>query len=93
MRLYSQFHDFTCGIDLHSRSMYLCVLDREAKTWLHRNLPCRPAAFLEAIAPYRSDLVVGCECLFSCTDWRMCARRRGSPSSSATPSRCAPSTA
>jgi hypothetical protein len=25
MRLYSQFHDFTCGIDLHSRSMYLCV--------------------------------------------------------------------
>jgi transposase len=46
--------------------MYVCVLDREGQTVLHRNLPCRPEAFLAAIAPFRgSDLVVGCECLFA----------------------------
>jgi transposase len=66
MRLYSRIHDVSCGIDLHARSMYLCVLDREGKTLLHRNLPTRPEALLCALAPFRSaDLVVGCECLFA----------------------------
>ncbi len=65
MRVYSRSHEFTCGIDLHARTMYLCVLDREGQPVLHRNLPCRPEAFLEAIAPFRSDLIVGCECLFA----------------------------
>ncbi len=65
MRLYSRSHPFTCGVDLHARTMYLCVLDRDGKTVLHRNLPCRPEAFLAALAPYREDLVVGCECLFA----------------------------
>jgi len=68
MRLYSGSHEFTCGIDLHARTMYLCILDRTGKIVLHRNLPCRPEAFLAAIAPFRSDLVVGCECLF-CWYW------------------------
>ena len=46
--------------------MYVCVLDREGKTLLHRNLPCRPEALLCALAPFRDrDLVVGCECLFA----------------------------
>lgn len=45
--------------------MYVCILDRDGKTVLHRNLPCRPEAFLAALAPFREDLVVGCECLFA----------------------------
>jgi transposase len=45
--------------------MFLCVLDGEGRTVLHRNLPCRPDALLAALAPFRSDLVVGCECLFA----------------------------
>ena len=66
MRLYSRTHDVSCGIDLHARTMYLCVLDRAGQTLLHRNLPTRPEALLDAIAPFRSaDLVVGCECLFA----------------------------
>jgi transposase len=31
MRFYTQQHDFYCGIDLHARSMYLCILDRDGK--------------------------------------------------------------
>ena len=66
MRLYSRTHDASCGIDLHARTMYVCVLDSEGKTLLHRNLPTRPEALLGALAPFRSaDLVVGCECLFA----------------------------
>jgi len=28
MRFYNQQHRFYCGIDLHARSMHLCILDR-----------------------------------------------------------------
>lgn len=68
MRLYARAHEFTCGIDLHRRTMYLCVLDRDGAVVLHRKLPCRGEALLAALEPYRASLVVGCECLF-CWYW------------------------
>jgi hypothetical protein len=68
MRFYNQPHEFYCGVDLHARSMYLCILDHAGNSVLHEDLPAEPAAFLEAIAPYRNGLVVACECLF-CWYW------------------------
>lgn len=66
MRVYPRRHDLSCGIDLHARTMYVCVLDHEGQTALHRNLPSRPEALLSVLAPFRAaDLVVGCECLFA----------------------------
>jgi len=68
MRFYTQQHPFYCGIDLHARSMYLCILNRDGQTVLHRNMPSAPEPFLAAIAPYRNELVVGAECIF-CWYW------------------------
>ena len=68
MRFYNQPHAFYCGVDLHARTMYLCILDQAGKIVLHKDLPAEPGAFLEAVAPYRNDLVVCCECLF-CWYW------------------------
>jgi len=45
--------------------MYLCVIDHDAQVLLHRNLPARPEPFLKAIEPYRDDLVVAAECVFT----------------------------
>ena len=75
MRFYTQQHPFYCGIDLHARSMYLCILDRDGQTVLHRNMPAAPEPFLTAVAPYREELVVGAECIF-CWYWLadLCAR-------------------
>jgi hypothetical protein len=28
MRFYTHEHRFYCGVDLHARTMYLCILDR-----------------------------------------------------------------
>src|SRR5207245_2475628 len=53
MRFYNQAHEFYCGVDLHARTMYLCILDHGGHIVLHRELPCEPAAFLQAIAPFR----------------------------------------
>jgi transposase len=65
MRFYTKEHQFYCGVDLHVRSMYVCILDQHGEITLHRNLPTDPDAFLEAIKPYRQDVVVCAECMFS----------------------------
>ena len=65
MRLYTKQHKHYCGIDLHTNKMYLCVLTQEGEILLHRNIKADPAAFLAAISPYRDDLVVCAECMFS----------------------------
>ena len=65
MRFYTGQHRYYCGIDLHARSMYLCVLDQDGKVVLHRNIPAQPKPFLTAIAPYRDDIAVAVECIFT----------------------------
>ena len=61
MRFYTNTHKHYCGIDLHARTMYVCILDSEGTILLHRNMPCDPEKFLRALAPYRDDLVVAVE--------------------------------
>ncbi|HEY6366164.1 MAG TPA: IS110 family transposase, partial [Candidatus Binatia bacterium] len=40
MRFYTKQHRYYCGIDLHTRSMYLCIFDTQGEILLHRNMPC-----------------------------------------------------
>jgi transposase len=65
MNFYTQQHKHYCGIDLHARAMYVCMLDQAGTILVHKNLPTTPEAFLRIIAPYREDLVVGVECMFT----------------------------
>src|SRR5438874_7418519 len=65
MRFYTQQHPHYCGIDLHARTMYLCILDQAGAILLHKNLVANPDAFRQAIAPYRDGLVVAAECMFA----------------------------
>jgi hypothetical protein len=59
---------FYAGIDLHARSLFLAVLDRDGHERLALNLPAAPAPFLKALQPFRDGLVVGCECVH-CWYW------------------------
>jgi transposase len=45
--------------------MYVCVLNQAGEVLLHRNMKASPEPFLKAIAPYREDLVVCVECIFT----------------------------
>src|SRR3954462_3499292 len=65
MRLYRGQHRAYCGVDLHARTMYLCITDPRGVVLLHKDLPSDRGAFLEAIAPHRDGLVVACECMFA----------------------------
>jgi hypothetical protein len=48
MRFYTQQHRHYCGIDLHARSLYLCILDQAGRTLLHRKLDCDREQLLRA---------------------------------------------
>jgi Transposase len=65
MNFYTQQHKHYCGIDLHAKAMYVCILDQTGTKLVHKNLPTTPEAFLRVIAPYKEDLVVGVECMFT----------------------------
>src|SRR5262250_2184414 len=65
MRFYTKQHPFYCGIDLHARTMYVCILDQAGETLLHRNMPATPEALLKAITPYREQIVLAAECMFT----------------------------
>ena len=65
MRFYNRQHRHYCGIDLHVKTMYVCILDTAGQVLVHRNVASTPDAFLETIAPFRDDLVVAAECMFT----------------------------
>jgi transposase len=65
MRFYTKQHQFYCGIDLHARSMYVCMVNKDGEVLVHRNMQAAPEAFLKAVAPYRDGLVVAVECIFT----------------------------
>ena len=65
MRFYTQSHQYYCGIDLHARSMYVCILDQAGNNLVHRNMSASPQRFLDVITPFRQDIVVAVECIFT----------------------------
>lgn len=75
MRFYSTPHKHYCGIDLHARTMYVCIINSAGETVLHRNMKTDAAQLATAVEPFRDDLVISVECLFTwywIADW--CAR-------------------
>jgi len=65
MRFYNEQHAYDCGIDLHARSMYVCILDATDAILADKKLGANPPEFLRIIAPYREGVVVAVECIFT----------------------------
>lgn len=65
MKFYTNSHKYYCGIDLHTKMMYICILDSDSNILIHKNIPTSEKAFLKLVQPYREDIVVGVECTFS----------------------------
>ena len=45
--------------------MYLCILNQAGAIVLHRNMRAEPESFLQAVEPFRQDIVVAVECIFT----------------------------
>ena len=65
MRFYTKQRQCYCDIDVHARTMDLCLLNQDGEIVLHRHMKAAPEPLLQAIAPNREDLVVAGECIFT----------------------------
>ncbi len=65
MKFYTQTHKHYCGIDLHARCLYVCILDQDGTVLVHQNIQANPQALMRLVTPYLDDLVIGVECMFS----------------------------
>ena len=57
--------EYVCGIDLHSRAMYICVMDQKGNIKLHRNIRNDFQLFKSLIKEYSGNISVGCESMHS----------------------------
>ncbi len=65
MKYYTSSTEFNCGIDLHARQMYVCLMDRQGNKRVHTNVKDNDFRFfLKLVEPYKHDLTVCCECMF-----------------------------
>jgi transposase len=65
MQFYTNQHQYYCGIDLHTKSMYVCILDQAGEILVHKNISTSPQAFLGIIEPFLPDVAVSVECIFT----------------------------
>ncbi len=68
MNLYNNTHPYYCGIDLHARLLYVCILDQEGNTLVHKEISADPNKLKFLLEPYLGNVVVGVECMH-CWYW------------------------
>lgn len=64
MQFYTNQHQTYCGIDLHARTMSVCILNQAGEIVFHHHMKASPDPFLRTMTPYRADIVVAVKCIF-----------------------------
>jgi len=66
MNFYNQQKSFYCGIDLHARNMYICIMNKDREILVHRSIRNNSTdLFLKILQPYKHNLVIGAESTFA----------------------------
>ncbi len=66
MRFYQTQHPFYCGVDLHAKTMHVCIVNQTGTVLVHRNLPARGDCFLQVLTPFQAEgIAVAAECMFA----------------------------
>jgi transposase len=65
MRFYTQQHQYYCGIDLHTKNMYVCILNQGGNILFHKNISSSPQSLYRVIKSYLPDIALAVECMFT----------------------------
>ncbi len=68
MNFYNNRHPYYCGIDLHARSLYVCIIDQDGNICIHKEISASPEKLQSILVPYIGTVVVGVECMH-CWYW------------------------
>ena len=63
MNFYNNTHPYYCGIDLHAKLLYVCILDDKGNTCLHKEISASQEKLKALLEPYMGNIVVGVECM------------------------------
>ena len=62
MKFYNHQKLLYCGVDLHARNIYICVMNKNREVLVHRKLRNTSTdLLLKIFQPYKHDFVVGAE--------------------------------
>jgi len=50
-------HPYYCGIDLHAKTLYVCIIDQDGNTCLHKEIPANPGKLQALLEPYVGNVV------------------------------------
>jgi len=76
MKFYKQSHQHYCGIDLHARSLYLCILSQTGDVLLHKECPAKADRLLELITPISMIWFSASNVGIAGIGWRIFVRHR-----------------
>ena len=65
MNFYNNTHPYYCGIDLHARLLYVCILNNDGKTLVHKEIPANPDKLHNLLKPYLGIISVNRSMLIS----------------------------
>ena len=68
MRFYNNTHPYYCGIDLHARTLYVCIIDQAGEILVHKEISADPDKLYKILNPYDGNVIVGVECMH-CWYW------------------------
>ena len=68
MKFYTTLHKYYCGIDLHARILYVCIVDDQNNKLVHQKIGADKQALLDLIKPFINQIVIGIECMH-CWYW------------------------
>jgi len=68
MNFYNNTHPYYCGIDLHARLLYVCILDQNGNIIVHKEISADSTKLHIILEPYIGNIVVGVECMH-CWYW------------------------
>ncbi len=49
MKFYTTLHKYYCGIDLHAKILYVCILDQQGNILVHQKIGPDPLALLRYV--------------------------------------------
>lgn len=68
MNFYNSTHPYYCCIDLHARILYVCIIDNDGQSIVHKEISADSNQLYALLEPYIGNIVVGVECMH-CWYW------------------------
>lgn len=68
MNFYKKQHNYYCGIDLHAKSLYVCIISHNNEKLLHKEIPANTESLMDLLKPFLNEIIIGAESML-CWYW------------------------